>query len=120
MPLAAAIQPSLHLIGRILCLLRGLNCGAWLSGGQPDRGKSPPERGGAFNRSPLGRSQFTSSRELPDDYLEFPPLRELRPRLGAPARVGTGKLSNHPSHHLSHHHSHHHPNQFFHVPAPTP
>ncbi len=93
----AAIQPSLYLIGRILCLLRGLNCG------------------GAFNRSPLGRSQFTSSRELPDDHLDFQSLRERRPRLGSPARVGTVKLHNHHNH-LHNHHS----NQLCEVLARSP
>jgi hypothetical protein len=61
--------------------------------------------------SPPCRSQLTSLRERPDAHLDFPPLRELRSWLGAPARVGTDKLSNQlHHHHLSHHHSHHHSN----------
>src|SRR5260221_8122853 len=47
------------------------------------------------------RSQLTSLRARPDDHFDFPPLRELRRRLGAPARVGTGKLSFQVTHYLT-------------------
>ncbi len=67
-------------------------------------GARPPPALGWRQRippSPPCRSQLTSLRERPDDHLDFPPLRELRCPLGAPARVGTGKLSFQVTHYLT-------------------